>query len=286
MMARTHHYRRVLVMVREGHAEGPPFHLAAELAHLLEAELEGVFVEDEALVLLSGLPFARELRLPGHTWQALNAAEMREHFRIAANEARRLLADAAARLGVASTFSVERGDPERVLALHARAEDILVLAEPGAVRSGAFRAASRVIFHDKRSALLLVPGRLAKPHGSIALVLPTGGPNVIEVAQAIARASGEALVLIVPEGADPSAARAEAALKEVGMPPARVKRHRVAGRHAGLIARAVRAAGARLVVLDEAGFAEDVQGSLAYLLANAGTAVLLLGEEPGAGPAQ
>lgn len=284
-MARVHHYRRVLVMVREGHAGAPPFDLAAELAHLLEVELEGIFVEDEALVFLSGLPFARELRLPGHTWQALDAAAMREHFRMAESQARRLFAEAAARLGVRSTFSVERGDPHHALTEHARSEDILVLAEPAAVRAEAFRPARREILHDRRSTVLLVPARHAERHGSIALLLPTGGPEVVEVAAALAHASAEDVVLIVPEGADASAARAEAALKEAGMPPARVKLHRVPGRHIGLVARAVRAARARLVVLDEAGFGGDLQGSLAYLLADGGTAVLLLGKAPGPGPA-
>ncbi|MGH7117523.1 MAG: hypothetical protein ACREFP_00765 [Acetobacteraceae bacterium] len=279
-----HHYRRVLVMVREGHAEAPPFYLAAELAHLLQVELEGIFVEDEALVFLSGLPFARELRLPGHTWQALDAAAMREHLRMAESEARRLLADAAARLGVPSTFSVERGDPYSALTEHARPEDILVLAEPGAVRAGAFRRAGRKIFRDRRSAVLLVPARQAERHGSIALLLPTGGPEVVAVAAAIAHASAEDVVLIVPEGAGAAAARAEAALKEAGMPPARIKLRHVPGHHIGLITRAVRVVRARLVVLDEAGFGGDVQGSLAYLLADAGTAVLLLGKAPGSGP--
>ncbi|MGH7761687.1 MAG: hypothetical protein ACREOY_09780, partial [Candidatus Dormibacteraceae bacterium] len=69
------------------------------------------------------------------------------------------------------------------------------------------------------------------------------------------------------------------------IPPARLHRRRVPGPDAGVIARALRAAGARLVVLDRAGIGEDVQGFLVRLLAEAGTAVLLLGEMPAPGAA-
>ncbi len=284
-MARTHPYRRVLVMVREGHAEAPPFLLAAELAHLLELELEGIFVEDEALFSLSALPFARELRLPGHTWQALDPAQMLDDFRAAAGEARRLLADAAARLGVPSSFAVLRGDPHGALTEHSRPEDILVLVEPGALRAATIRTRGGESFGNRRPGLLLVPSRPAERRHGIALLLPAAGADAIEVAAAIARASAEDVVLIVPEDAISSAAEAEAALREAGMPPARLRRRRVPGRDAGLIARALRAAGARLVVLDRAGVDEDLQDFLARLLAEAGTAVLLLGEVPAAGSA-
>ena len=42
---------------------------AAEFARLLQLEMLGVFIEDRALLGLGALPFARELRLPGHDWQ-------------------------------------------------------------------------------------------------------------------------------------------------------------------------------------------------------------------------
>ena len=277
-MARVQHYRRVVVMVREGHALPPPFRLAAELAHLLELELEGVFVEDEALVALSAFPFARELRLPGHTWQVLDPARMLEDLQMAAGEARRLLAEAAARLGVASTFSVLRGDPHSAPAEQAGAEDILVLVEPGGGGVAAIRTLGAEFFRGTRSGVLLVPARPAAPRGSVALLLPTEAAAVIEVAAALACASGEDVVLIVPENEVSSEAEIAGALRREGVPAERLRRRRVPGRDAGSIIGALRAAGARIVVLDRAGYGADLQDFLGRLLGEAGTAVLLLGE--------
>lgn len=284
-MPGAHHYRRVLVMVQEGHAEAPAFHLAAELAHLLGLELEGLFVEDEALVALSALPFARELRVPGHTWQTLDPVRMLEEFRHSAGRARQLMAAAAAEVGLVSAFSVLRGDPLATLAEHAGAEDILVLAEPGAVRRAAIRARGRDIFRHGRSGVLLLPARGLKQRGSVALLLPTEGAGAIEIGAAIARASAENLILIAPTGAAAAETRALATLRNAGLFPARLHRRHLPTDDAGLIAVALRAAGARLLVLDRAALGTDVQGFLTRLLAESGAALLLLGEPPAPGPA-
>ncbi|MGH7080635.1 MAG: hypothetical protein ACREFU_21355, partial [Acetobacteraceae bacterium] len=279
-MPDAHRYRRVLVMVREGHAEAPVFRLAAELAHFLALDLEGVFVEDEALVALSALPFARELRVPGHTWQTLDPIRMLEDFRISAGRARQLLAEAAAELGLEAAFSVRRGDPFATLTDEVDANDILVLAEPGAVGAAVLRARDRDIFRDGRSGVLLLPPRGLKRRGGIALLLPGEGSDLVEIGAAIARAAAENLILITPPR-DPrerttSESRAEAALRHAGLPPSRVQRRHLPTDDAGLIALALRAAGARLLVLDRAALGADARGFLARLLAEAAAAVLLL----------
>ncbi|MGH7104375.1 MAG: hypothetical protein ACREFJ_18495, partial [Acetobacteraceae bacterium] len=286
-MPTAHRYRRVLVMVQEGHAEAPAFRLAAELAHFLALDLEGLFIEDEALVALSSLPFARELRVPGHTWQTLDPTRMLDDFRISAGRARQLLDQAAAELGLVAAFSVLRGDPFATLTERAGAGDILVLAEPGAVGAPALRVRGRDIFRDGRSGVLLLPARALKRRGSIALLLPTQGSGLLEIGAAIARAAAENLILIAPprdpwERTSPGSL-AEAALKNAGLPPSRVHRRQMPTDDAGLIALALRATGARLLVLDRAALGLDARSFLARLLAEAGAAVLLLGEPPAPG---
>jgi len=267
-------YRRVLVMVREG-AEAPSFRLAAELAHLLALDLEGLFVENEALLSLAGLPFAREFTLPRHTWQALDAARTLEQFRIAAERAERMLGETAAELGIAAAFSVLRGDPQSALARQARAGDILVLVEPGAAPLHGFAVAESEILWPATAALLLVPVRPGRKRGGIAVLVPADGNGAVGIAAAIARASAEDLVLVGPGDAAP--ARAAAALRAAGLPPPRLQARRTPSLDVKPVAAALRAAGARLVVLDRAAMPADASGFLARLVAEAGVPALLVG---------
>ena len=54
---------RILVALDASPQSEAALRAAAELAALLEAELEGLFVEDINLLHLCGLPFGREIRL-------------------------------------------------------------------------------------------------------------------------------------------------------------------------------------------------------------------------------
>jgi len=254
-------YRRVVVRVRESAAPAPAFRLAAELAHLLELDLEGVFVEDEALLALAGLPFAREISLPAHTWQALDPARILEDFREGAERARRLLADAAARLGMASGFSVLRGDPTAIAA-QSLATDILVIA-------GA--PADETAWHSG-AAIMLVPLRPRTAPGAIA-VAP--GRASLATAASLARRANEDLLLILP-----AEYSSESLFADTAFPPEHIRQRRVRSFEAEEIAAAVRASGARLVVLDRATLPADASGFLGRLAALAATPVLVVGDGP------
>jgi hypothetical protein len=65
-----------------------------------------LFVEDEALLALAERPFARELRLPSHEWQPVEAGHIAAELRHAAADARRLLHEVAATRGVSNAFEV------------------------------------------------------------------------------------------------------------------------------------------------------------------------------------
>ena len=64
-------YRRAVLGMGIGNIDRDMLREAAEFARLLELDMLGVFIEDPSLIELAALPFARELRLPGHDWQAL-----------------------------------------------------------------------------------------------------------------------------------------------------------------------------------------------------------------------
>jgi hypothetical protein len=253
-------YRRVVLTVQGGGAPASAFRLAAELAHWLELDLEGVFVEDEALLALAGHSFAREFSLPGHTWQTLNSARMIEDFRNTADQARSLLAEAASSLGIASGFSVLRGDPA-MLAARLPASDILVVVEAGGVPGLALRC---------EAAMMLVPPRPRTTSGAIAVVAEARNGAGLATALALARRAGADLLLILPGDTD------VAMPTEGDFPSDRILRRRVPAGDTVAIARAVRAANARLLVIARSTFADDPAAAASLLAAASGVPVLMV----------
>jgi hypothetical protein len=84
--------------------------LAAGIAALLKAELEGIFVEDTELIRLAGLPFLRELRLATLDESALDAERLQRELRATAKRVRESLEQSARASGVGCSFRVWRGD--------------------------------------------------------------------------------------------------------------------------------------------------------------------------------
>lgn len=82
---------------------------AAELAASMHAELLGIFVEDENLLNLAGLPFSQELRSPSATRQPMDSEGMAHQLRLQASQARWALEKAANRVGAQWSFRIIRG---------------------------------------------------------------------------------------------------------------------------------------------------------------------------------
>lgn len=84
--------------------------LAAAVAALLEAELEGVFVEDTQLIHSAGLPFLRELRRTTLNESTLDATRLQRELRANARRVRETLEQSARTRGLPCSFRVWRGD--------------------------------------------------------------------------------------------------------------------------------------------------------------------------------
>jgi hypothetical protein len=84
--------------------------LAAEIATALEAELEGVFVEDADLLRLAGLPFLKEFRLATRRESTVDPQRLQRELRATARWVRASLERSARQLGCAWSFRVWRGD--------------------------------------------------------------------------------------------------------------------------------------------------------------------------------
>lgn len=164
--------------------------LAALLAASLRSELQGVFVEDEALAHAVALPFTSLVRKSG-TLSPIDPPRLERELRLAAAEAQRALALAAKRAQLSATFRTARG---RLLAqlLAASAEhDIIVVGGT-------------------------LPTAFARQRGPVVAVFDRAamGTPLLDLAAAIATARDRGLVVLVQKDDDPEPLRAAAAWAE------------------------------------------------------------------------
>ena len=164
---------RVILHLHHGATERAIIRAAAELAQMLGVALQGVFLEDEALPELAALPFIREFRLGTGAWQKLDRQQIAEEQRAAAAEARRLLDEAAAALGVTRLFEIISGDPALFVAATSQAGDIIVVAQPRLPAERLVHATARWLeaAHGCAASVLLVPRMLARRAGPVAAVV-------------------------------------------------------------------------------------------------------------------
>jgi hypothetical protein len=103
----TEDIKRVVVPLDAASEAGIAIDTAARLAARWRAQLHGVFIEDEELIGLAGLPFARQVIL-GTGLEPLTRDHVEDHVRAFAERVRRELAAAAERHGVRWSFEVVR----------------------------------------------------------------------------------------------------------------------------------------------------------------------------------
>jgi nucleotide-binding universal stress UspA family protein len=99
---------------------------ATRLAAELQAELQGLFVEDINLLRLAELPFAREIAYASAVRRPLDFTVMERSLRAKAEEVRQALADSAHRVSVEWSFTVKRGHVTRAMLEAASAADLLI----------------------------------------------------------------------------------------------------------------------------------------------------------------
>jgi nucleotide-binding universal stress UspA family protein len=104
----TQEIQRVVVPLDAAAEIATAIDTAVRLAARWRVPLHGIFIEDEELIGLAGLPFARQVTL-GTGIEPLTEDQVEEHFRAFAERARREIAAAAEQHGVKCSFEVVRG---------------------------------------------------------------------------------------------------------------------------------------------------------------------------------
>lgn len=192
--------RRIVMALDTASSVLPAIEAAAGLALGLNAELAGLFIEDERLLRFAGLPFAREFGFASAGSRPMAPVAVERALRAQAEQLRRLLAETAQRLSIAWTLDVVRGEVLRSVLARAGAADLLVLGRseypwPGEKRRAdpAQRFPSlaaqpvAIVFDDSAAALraLVIGSTLAEVTGSELMVLVVAtGPEAYKALRA------------------------------------------------------------------------------------------------------
>lgn len=156
-------------------------------------EVLGLFVEDDALLRLAGLPFSQELCRLTFAERRLDPAELEHQFRLRARLARRALETA---LGVEHcSFRSERGRISALLAQAATEVDVLFLG-PG-----------RTPFAPATRRAEAAPGASPRSRITVACTASPAGERALAIGALIARARERPLtVFALPSAAQPGPA--------------------------------------------------------------------------------
>jgi hypothetical protein len=171
---------------------------AARIATQWKAHLHGVFVEDDDLIRLAHLPFARQVTL-GVGVETLNLQQAERQMRAFAERARQALGAAAARHGIEWSFEIARGLPAGSVGAGAT-RDFLVCGTTTRPIGGHFRVECRWWSTVERGASsFLLAHRDWGGQGAVTALLTDREPvsrRVLEVAARLAEAAGGRLAII------------------------------------------------------------------------------------------
>ena len=277
----TSQYRRVIMGLCHGAADAETMCTAAELAQLLGLNLRYLFIEDEAVLALAELPFAREIRLHTHSWSPLTAEAVEADIRRAATQCRRLMDEIIRDIGVPSELEVLRGDPATCIAAVCQAGDIIAIAEQGAAATHSLTRLHAGA-HEAATSILLMPARLKARHGAIVALLTDGWDLALEMACRLAIAAKEDLVIMVTEHpGDDATKKAEVSAKNraqaIGQPQARIRTHTIHGVRIDDTSHALVGVRERLIVMNRIA---PPAAEASRIAAARGVPVLLVGGEP------
>lgn len=119
--------RRILVALDASTHSLAALEAAADLAARMRAELIGLYVEDENLLHLAGLPFSHEVRSSSADRQPMSSDKMERELRLQASQARRALEAAATRVEARWSFRTVRGQVTASVLAAALDADLLAM---------------------------------------------------------------------------------------------------------------------------------------------------------------
>jgi hypothetical protein len=212
--------RRILLALDAGNETGV-LEAVALLAARLDAELAAVFVEDEELLRLAALPFARELGLSSAVRRPLRDRDLERTLRARAERSQAALAAAATRTHVRWSFRVTRGRIATCVTAAATEADLVTFSVAGDPLALLRRRTlvQQTLVTCARPVLLLPAGAELGPPYVVLFDGSDAGSRALHLAARLAGGQDTVRVLLVAAPGDVARRRAaaEAALAENGV---------------------------------------------------------------------
>lgn len=216
--------RRILVALDASTHSLAALEAAAALAASLQAELIGLFVKDENLLHLAGLPFAHQVRSPSASREPIDSDQMEEELRLQASQARRALETAAERFRVRWTFQIVRGQVTAAVLAAALEADLLAMgrvSRPLSSHSRLGSTARAASTATQRSVLLMQQGSDLNYPVLVTYDGSTPARQALAAAAKLAQASGDDLNILIlsddQEGVAPLRQEATRWLRDQGL---------------------------------------------------------------------
>ena len=194
-------FTRVLVALDSPASSQATLGIAVSLAAATASELRGLFVEDQDLLRLAGLPFAREIRLARAMSRALAPEQLRQDVRAQAALARAAMEKQALLHRLNWTFQVTQGRSEEAVLLAAAHGDLIVMSRGfGPLASyGRVGRQVRLIAARAPGPLLLASAGRAARRGAVCLPYDASpaAQRMLAIAGELAQARREPLEIML-----------------------------------------------------------------------------------------
>ncbi|NNE24427.1 MAG: hypothetical protein HKN11_17640 [Rhizobiales bacterium] len=224
-----HRSCRIVIGLKAASDIDPPVDAATVLASAIKAELVGVFIEEEAMMDLAGLPFATAVSFGASKPQRLTPDTMKQAMARGAMMCQRALSARATSAQIKWSFSHRRGSAPETARAALNAGDYLVLSGQNH-GFGSYELIEELRSVPRHSSGVLIAARQhQKPAKGPVIAVDDGdttGAKTLALAARIAAATGQQLMLFAVAGTDADADRIVQRARELTGPTAAIEVHR------------------------------------------------------------
>jgi len=211
--------RRILVAIDPSPHGRAAVEVAGRLAALIEAELEGLYVEDERLLRLEGIGRLREVDSVSGRVRRLRAGDVERQLRAEAATVRRILASVGSRLGVHWTFRVARGRVDAEVREAAAGSDLVTLGIRSRTAGRGPGSTVRALLGGREEPVMIIRrGMRLRPDVHVLDDGTEAGRRAVEVGERLTRAPGSVLTIHVAGegGSEPPPERVQLLRRRLG----------------------------------------------------------------------
>lgn len=197
--------RRILVALDASPHSRAALDAAVRLATGFDAEIEGLFIEDETLLRAAQLPFCKEVRAHTAPPKQLNDRRIQRQLRHQAEYAEHTLQQVAEEAEVPYNFQTVQGDVTRELLQAAAQVDLVVLGKTSTASSRRRLGSTSQTLLSEASSPVLVLRQVVPAQEPIVLYYDGSAPakSALQLAVQLSRhAEGTPLKILLPDHED------------------------------------------------------------------------------------